>query len=30
MAMKVNGEVIPESAVQYELARLVKFYSEHM
>jgi len=30
MAIKVNGEIIPESAIQYELARLVKFYSEHM
>jgi len=28
--MRVNGEEIPESAVQYELDRLVKFYSEHM
>ncbi len=30
MPISVNGEVIPEQAVQYELDRLVRFYSEHM
>lgn len=30
MTIRVNGEEIPDSAVQYELDRLVKFYSEHM
>jgi len=30
MALKVNGEVIPDSAIDYELDRLVKFYSQHM
>jgi len=30
MTIKVNGEVVPEQAVQYELDRLVKFYSEYM
>jgi peptidyl-prolyl cis-trans isomerase C len=27
--IKVNGQVIPEEAIQYELERLVRFYSEH-
>ncbi|MDP6491004.1 MAG: peptidylprolyl isomerase [Kiritimatiellia bacterium] len=30
MPITVNGEAIPEQAVQYELDRLVRFYSEHM
>jgi parvulin-like peptidyl-prolyl isomerase len=30
MPITINGEVIPEQAVQYELDRLVRFYSEHM
>ncbi len=30
MALRVNGEEIPEEAVQYELNRLVQFYSAHM
>ncbi len=30
MPITVNGEVIPDQAVQYELDRLVRFYSEHM
>jgi len=30
MPILVNGEAIPEQAVQYELDRLVRFYSEHM
>lgn len=30
MPITVNGELIPEQAVQYELDRLVRFYSEHM
>lgn len=30
MSLSVNGEVIPESAVQFELDRLVRFYSDHM
>lgn len=30
MTIAVNGEVIPESAIEYELARLVKLYAEHM
>ncbi len=27
--IKVNGQVIPEEAVQFELERLVRFYAEH-
>ena len=27
--MKVNGQVIPEEAVQFEFERLVRFYTEH-
>ena len=30
MPIRINGEEIPESAIQYEFDRLVKFYSEHM
>lgn len=30
MALTVNGQLIPEEAVQYELNRLVQFYSTHM
>jgi len=27
--IKVNGEVIPQDAIQFELERLVRFYAEH-
>ena len=30
MSVKVNGQVIPEEAIEYELGRLIRFYSEHM
>jgi peptidyl-prolyl cis-trans isomerase C len=30
MTIKVNGEAIPEEAVEYEFQRLVKFYSGHL
>ena len=30
MTIRVNGEPIPEAAVQYELDRLITFYSGHM
>ncbi|NQT94055.1 MAG: peptidylprolyl isomerase [Lentisphaerae bacterium] len=30
MTLSVNAEPIPEGAIQYELDRLVRFYSEHM
>jgi parvulin-like peptidyl-prolyl isomerase len=30
MAIHINGEAIPEAAIQYELDRLVKFYSRYM
>lgn len=30
MKIRINGEPIPEEAVQYEMRRLVQFYSEHM
>jgi peptidyl-prolyl cis-trans isomerase C len=30
MAICINGEAIPEAAIQYELDRLVRFYSRHM
>ena len=30
MALRVNGEEIPEEAIRFELDRLVKFYSNHM
>lgn len=28
--VRINGEIIPEAAIQYELTRLVKFYARHM
>ena len=28
--LKVNGRIIPEEAVRYELSRLVRFYSDYM
>ena len=30
MAIRVNGEEISEEAIQFELARLIRFYAEHM
>jgi parvulin-like peptidyl-prolyl isomerase len=30
MIIRINGEVVPEEAIQYEFDRLVKFYSAHM
>jgi peptidyl-prolyl cis-trans isomerase C len=30
MPIKVDGELIPDSAIEYEFNRLVKFYSDHM
>lgn len=30
MTIRINGEPIPEEAVEYELKRLVKLYSEHL
>jgi parvulin-like peptidyl-prolyl isomerase len=30
MTLKVNGEVIPTEAIEFELARLIQFYSDHM
>lgn len=30
MTIRVNGQIIPEEAVQFELDRLVKFYSEQI
>lgn len=30
MTIRVNGRPIPDEAIQYELDRLVRFYSEHM
>lgn len=30
MALKINGEVVPEQAILVELRRLMHFYSEHM
>ena len=30
MTLRVNGEIIPPEAIEFELARLVQFYSEHM
>jgi parvulin-like peptidyl-prolyl isomerase len=30
MPIKVNGETIPDAAIQYEFDRLVRFYSDHM
>lgn len=30
MPLKVNGQVIPDAAIVYELDRLVRFYTQHM
>ena len=30
MTLKINGQIIPDAAIEYELNRLVQFYSEHM
>lgn len=30
MTIRVNGDIIPDEAIMYELSRLVQFYSEHM
>ncbi len=30
MVLKVNGEIVPEDAVEFELGRLIRFYSQHM
>jgi parvulin-like peptidyl-prolyl isomerase len=30
MPIRINGQLIPESAIQFELDRLVRFYSEHL
>ena len=30
MAVKVNGDAIPDQAIEFELSRLVRFYSGHM
>lgn len=30
MATRVNGQIIPEEAIQYELTRLIRFYAEHI
>jgi parvulin-like peptidyl-prolyl isomerase len=30
MTICVNGQAVPDEAVEYELARLIRFYSEHM
>ncbi len=30
MTLSVNGQIIPEEAIKYELSRLVQFYSQHM
>ena len=30
MTIRINGEPIPDAAIQYELDRLIKFYSQHM
>lgn len=30
MTLRVNGEPIPEAAIEYEFKRLIKFYSEHL
>jgi len=30
MTLKVNGEIIPTEAIEFELARLIQFYSDHM
>ena len=30
MKVTVNGDIIPEEAIEFELSRLVRFYAEHM
>lgn len=30
MAIRVNGEEIPQAAIEFELSRLIRFYSEHI
>lgn len=30
MSVKINGEYIPDAAVEFELGRLIRFYSQHM
>ena len=30
MSIKINGEVLPEAAIEFELSRIVRFYAEHM
>jgi len=30
MTLRVNGDIIPPQAIEYELARLLKFYSAHI
>lgn len=30
MAIKVNGELLSDAAIEYELGRLIKFYSQYM
>ena len=30
MPIKVNGEVLPDSAIAFELGRLIRFYSQHV
>ncbi len=30
MTIKVNGEEIPEAAIEFELSRLIQFYAQHM
>ena len=30
MALRVNGQIVPRQAVEFELGRLIRFYSEHM
>ncbi|MCK5850565.1 MAG: peptidylprolyl isomerase [Kiritimatiellae bacterium] len=30
MSIRINGEIIPEEAILFELSRLVQFYSQHM
>ena len=30
MTVKIDGEIMPEAAIEFELSRLVRFYAEHM
>ena len=30
MTVKINGEILPETAIAFELGRLIRFYSEHL